>query len=321
MNSARQAAAALGVFAALLAAGEFAARRLDPHANFRGLMNSRGLRAREFDWARSPGAARILFVGGSTTSGVAGPPEEAWPHLAGVRLAAALGRPVEAVNAAQPGRRMDWLAPRLDALAGLRPDLVVVMLGDNDCSAIYLDYDEASPWEARFGLRSRAGYWLASRSALFSALRRRAALLVHGPRGEEYDDPLREPSRRARLDEAWLAGYPPRFEAALERGLDAAGRLGAKVLLIEPPLSAKRERQRPSYARACARLAQSRASVARRRGVPLLRTTGFYAGLEPGFAASWDGVHFEPAAHERMAVLAADEIARRRRELLPEAGR
>jgi lysophospholipase L1-like esterase len=97
-------------------------------------INSKGLRSPEIDYGRRPGVRRLLYLGDSVTAGAGLPGyAEAFPHLAGDRLAARLRRQVETVNAGVNGYAT-WQEARFLATEGLRyrPDVVIVVFVPND---------------------------------------------------------------------------------------------------------------------------------------------------------------------------------------------
>lgn len=94
--------------------------------------NSLGLRDREFTLPKPSGTERILVLGDSFTWGVGLDPEETLPKRL-ESLVAAAGRPVEVVNAAEPGHNTVEELLRLEELAPvIEPDLVLLVYNLND---------------------------------------------------------------------------------------------------------------------------------------------------------------------------------------------
>lgn len=96
-------------------------------------INAKGLRGPEIAWERTPGAARVVWLGDSVTFGYGLPRhDQAYPYVV-ARLAEGRGVPIETVNAAvdgySPWQQAAWLERE-----GFRyaPDLVVVGFVLND---------------------------------------------------------------------------------------------------------------------------------------------------------------------------------------------
>jgi hypothetical protein len=102
--------------------------RLD-HCSGRSLtMQSHDLGGRGPDWPRekTPGTLRIIAAGGSSTFGINNPYEATWPIILQRRLNTRTGRPVEVLNAGQPGRRLEHIVEQLPAWAArAHPDVVI----------------------------------------------------------------------------------------------------------------------------------------------------------------------------------------------------
>jgi hypothetical protein len=97
-------------------------------------VNAKGLRGPEVDYARRPGAARIVYLGDSVTVGY-GLPSHAlsYPYLTAERLQRIGGRTIETVNGAVNGYST-WQEVRWLEREGIRyqPDLIVLGFVLND---------------------------------------------------------------------------------------------------------------------------------------------------------------------------------------------
>ena len=144
-------------------------------------VNAKGLRGPELDYARRPGAARILYLGDSVTVGYRLPSHaDSYPYLTAERLQRRVGRAIETVNGGVNGYST-WQEVRWLEREGIRyqPDLIVLGFVLNDV---------AGEVEARRGWRGPASKQLAlsvssriDRIANYSALvalARQAALAV-----------------------------------------------------------------------------------------------------------------------------------------------
>ncbi len=130
-------------------------------------INARGLRGPEIDYDKRPGVLRVLFLGDSVTAGAGLPSHaEAFPHLAGKRLAQLLHREVEIVNAGVNGYST-WQEARFLEAEGLRyrPDLVIVVFVLNDVTQRHGRHlarsaasvaDRAANWSSLVALTRRA---------------------------------------------------------------------------------------------------------------------------------------------------------------------
>jgi lysophospholipase L1-like esterase len=180
-------------------------------------VNAKGLRGPELDYARRPGAARILYLGDSVTVGYLLPSHaHSYPYLTAERLQRRGGRTIETVNGAVNGYST-WQEVRWLEREGIRyqPDLIVLGFVLNDV---------AGELEARRGWRRPASKQLVlsvssgiDRIANYSALvvlARQAALAVRFGRdvrgGAEREElfgvrMLVEDPERADVREAWAA--------------------------------------------------------------------------------------------------------------------
>lgn len=292
------------VFAVGLSAFEVIQRIRHPHVGFRNMTNSLGFRSPEFNAVKTPGTFRILFIGGSTTYGVSGPVERTFPYLAGQVLQERRpGRPVEVINAAQPGKNSYWLPERLRETLSLEPDLIIVMIGENDCASTSQEFSDITRRGdlKKYPLWERISTWLASQSVLYVTLREKIAIRLHGSPRFAFDEPPDSPKRQRQDYPEWFRYYPKYFEQNIEQGIRIAKEHGIRILFIEPPLSQKRRSQVPLYARAYGVLMARLREVTRREGVPLLVLDRFYDDLEPSFSPEWDGIHLPPAANQKMA--------------------
>lgn len=178
-------------------------------------VNAKGLRGPELDYARRPGAARILYLGDSVTVGYRLPSHaDSYPYLTAERLQRMGGRTIETVNGAVNGYST-WQEVRWLEREGIRyqPDLIVLGFVLNDVAG---ELEAVRGWrrpgskQLLLSVSSRID-WIANYSALV-ALARQAALAVRfgrdvrgGAVREELfgvrmlvDDP-----ERADVQEAW----------------------------------------------------------------------------------------------------------------------
>ena len=98
-------------------------------------LQSHDLGGRGPDWPRRkpPGTLTVIAAGGSSTFGINNPYEATWPFLLKGRLATALGRQVDVLNAGQPGRRLEHIVKDLPAwTARAHPDVVIYYEGFNN---------------------------------------------------------------------------------------------------------------------------------------------------------------------------------------------
>jgi lysophospholipase L1-like esterase len=180
-------------------------------------VNAKGLRGPELDYARRPGAARILYLGDSVTVGYGLPSHaHSYPYLTAERLQRMRGRPIETVNGAVNGystwQEVGWLERE-----GIRyqPDLIVLGFVLNDVAGEL----EAARGGHRPGSKqlllsvSSRIDWIANHSALV-ALARQGALAMRFGRdvrgGAEREELfgvriLVEDPERADVQEAWAA--------------------------------------------------------------------------------------------------------------------
>jgi hypothetical protein len=85
----------------------------------------------------------IIFQGGSTTEAVFVDPELRFPYLAGRLLEQAIGRPVNAYNAAVSGSyTLDSINALLNKHAALRPTFVVMMEAINDLQTLIFNHND-----------------------------------------------------------------------------------------------------------------------------------------------------------------------------------
>ena len=139
-----------------------------PYATHSGfVLNSRGLRAREYTSVKTPGTLRVVALGDSFTFASGGlPAAQHWPQVLERRLAARRGTPVEVLRLGVPGTgpRFQLRLWQLEA-ARLTPDVVVLgFFVGND----FLDASQdlaAGPGEESWAER------LASRSYTARAIR------------------------------------------------------------------------------------------------------------------------------------------------------
>jgi hypothetical protein len=311
---------ALAAISLLLLGLEAATRRLKPYGAFWMKMNSLGYRSPEFEARKPAGTLRLVFIGGSTTAGTGGPPESTYPHLVERILAERLPeRPIQVINASKLGKTSYWLPGRVAEVLTLDPDLLLIMMGDYDASSIYWNFKDLER-SGEYRVLSGGGKvlgMLLPRSALFCAL---YELLFKWRAARPFQDRLRPPEKREELNEAWSRRYPAYFEANIREGVALARARGVPVVLIEPPISRKRRRQREDFARAYDLLMLRLESAARAQGAELLRLGDFYGDLEGGFPEAWDGVHLPPAAVEKAArLIGAHLLSRQGRLLRPRA--
>jgi len=155
-------------------------------------INGLGLRGRETSLAKPPGTRRVVVLGDSFVFGV-GVDEE---HLFTSRLAALLGPAVEVLNLGVSGYSTDQeyilfqeLGPRLG------PDLVILVVCDNDFPGNTWDFDYEEYYKPYFTLDAgggltlrgspvptlsggqRAKRWLAQRSNFWNFMRSRRTTL------------------------------------------------------------------------------------------------------------------------------------------------
>ncbi|HET6900190.1 MAG TPA: SGNH/GDSL hydrolase family protein, partial [Vicinamibacteria bacterium] len=170
-------------------------------------VNAKGLRGPELDYARRPGAARILYLGDSVTVGyrLAGH-ADSYPYLTAERLQRLTGRPVETVNGAVNGYAT-WQERLWLEREGIRyhPDLVILGFVLNDVAADLTDSRGrgASSRQLRLSVDTHLD-WIANHSAL-AALARRGAL------GLRFGSDVRAGAEREELSEVrMLVGHPQR---------------------------------------------------------------------------------------------------------------
>lgn len=235
-------------------------------------VNAKGLRGPEVDYARSPGALRILYLGDSVTIGFGiERVEDTYPYLVEGRLERELGTRVETVNSAVEGWS-PWQQLAYLRREGVRyqPDLVVVGFVLNDVTEKYS--------LARFGgsdegfqlartARSRLDAWL-SHSAIASFARDGIAqfrfgsdVFIGAQRYEAREVQWLVANARAEpLRQAWRLTF-----ADLSGIFDVAEQRGAKAALLVFPYSFQLE-DPDATAAPQAMLAEFAAS----RGVPAL---------------------------------------------------
>ena len=144
-------------------------------------VNAKGLRGPEVDYARRPGAARILYLGDSVTVGYGLPGHgDSYPYLTAERLERRGHGPIETVNGAVNGYAT-WQEVRWFEREGIRygPDLVVLGFVLNDVAAegeAAGGPPRAPSRQLRLSVDSRLD-WVANHSALV-ALARQTALSV-----------------------------------------------------------------------------------------------------------------------------------------------
>jgi lysophospholipase L1-like esterase len=172
-------------------------------------VNAKGLRGPELDYARRPGAARILYLGDSVTVGyrLAGH-ADSYPYLTAERLQRRSGRPVETVNGAVNGYAT-WQERRWLEREGVRyhPDLVILGFVLNDVAADLTASRGrgASSKQLRLSVDSRLD-WIANHSAL-------AALARHGALAYRFGGDVRAGAEREELSAVrMLVRYPQRAE-------------------------------------------------------------------------------------------------------------
>ena len=88
----------------------------------------RDARARPTSFSRKPSRQRIIIVGESFVHGLRLKESEAWP----ARLSHHLGGTYEVLNFGVCGSEMAGLDPLLEALPGLKPNLVILAIGNNE---------------------------------------------------------------------------------------------------------------------------------------------------------------------------------------------
>lgn len=183
------------------------------------VVNAKGLRGPELDYARTPGALRVLYLGDSVTVGYGlASHAESYPYLAAPRLQERLRRPVETVDGAVNGYAT-WQEVRWFEREGLRyaPDLVVLGFVLNDVPEQPQATGGSRPPSSKQLRQSveTSVDWLANHSTVV-ALARTAALRVRfgrdirqGARREEafavatlVHDP-----ERADVQRAWAATF------------------------------------------------------------------------------------------------------------------
>jgi lysophospholipase L1-like esterase len=118
-------------------------------------LQSHDLGGRGPDWPRSKpsGTLRVIAAGGSSTFGINNPYEGTWPVLLERRLRAALGRPVDVLNAGQPGRRLEHIVAQLPAwMARAQPDAVLYYEGYNNAYPYDIGRFHEGPGRLLYGL-------------------------------------------------------------------------------------------------------------------------------------------------------------------------
>ena len=272
----------------------------------RHMTNSLGFRSHEFSPNKLPGVFRIIFIGASTTFGVGGPVEDTFPFLTGQLLNQnSQGLRVESLNAAMPGKNSYWLPIRLKEILPLEPDLVMVMIGENDCASIYQKFVDISrrgdlkviPWQERLSA------WIAAHSVLYVTAKEKLSIVLHGSPRFAFDSTAATKRLANEINPEWLRYYPKHFEQNIEKGIQIAQKRAVPLIFIQPPLSLKRRTEAPDYARAYDVLMERLNSVTRRRNTPIIPTDAFYADLEAGFGPDWDSIHLPKAANEKLARL------------------
>lgn len=291
-------------FAGFLSGLEGIQRVRYPYVGFRNMTNSLGFRSPEFNPQKAPGTFRILFIGGSTTYGVNGPVEATFPYLTGQILHQHdVGKKIEVINAAQPGTNSYWVPQRLEETLNLDPDLVIVMIGENDCASVHQRFVDITRWgDLKItSWQRRLSMWFAHRSVLYVTLREKISIWIHGRPDFAFDDPPDPQKERIATEPGWFKYYPHYFEQNIERSIQLARAHRIRIVFIHPPLSRKRRSQSPIYAEAYDILMGKLHEVASRHDVPLIPSDHFYDDLESSFSAAWDGIHLPLAAIQKMA--------------------
>jgi len=180
-------------------------------------VNAKGLRGPEVDYARRPGAARIVYLGDSVTVGY-GLPSHAvsYPYVTAERLQRMGGRTIETVNGAVNGYST-WQEVRWFEREGIRyqPDLVVLGFVLNDVAG---ELEALRGWRRpaskQLLLSASSGIDRIANYSALVALARQAALAVRFGRdvrgGAEREElfgvrMLVEHPERADVQEAWAA--------------------------------------------------------------------------------------------------------------------
>lgn len=283
-------------------------------------VDSLGLRGPEATWRKAPGTLRILALGASTTFDMGVSADSlAWPAQLGRRLTASLGRPVEVLNAGTPGYHLSQNIPRLhEELAGLDPDLVLVLHGHNELYTTWPADAEIDPRRPQASPAvSAIAQWLESHSLLYAKLAYAAQMRTFGSAAPATGArPVRGP--------AALDSSAARWRRDLRLLLATAQIHGLRVAFLEPPhisgsgtvtesdsaLAALWQRAMPKAASADAVLAgyerfwRIAAEEAARAGIPTVPSREM--GLR---GAEWyvkdDPIHF----NDRGATKYADALA------------
>ena len=249
-----------------------------------GRTNTLGLRGPVLPESRTPGAARILFIGDSTCWGLGVSWEETYAARAAKLAATRLDRFVEVVNGCIPGHSSFQARAMLDRLLRFEPDLVVFYLGarnDVDRHRYFPDAQIPDRMARREATWHRVRVFQAAEAA-YDGL---------------YKKLLRKPlslARRSRVS-------PEDFRENLVALVEATEASGAASIILKPPWSGallERYPLIPEYQRVLAEMADE--------------TNVIVVPLQPAFRArpeaalyQEDLFHFSAAGHE----VAAQELA------------
>lgn len=245
-----------------------------------GRTNSLGLRGPEIPTVRTPGTARILYIGDSTCWGLGVGYERTFAALAAELATERLGRPVEIVNGCIPGHSSFQARAMLRRLLRFGPDAVIFYVGarnDVDRHRYFRDADIPTRI-ARLETR-----W--HRVRLFQA--------IEAAWDGFYKKLLRKPlslARRARVS-------PKEFQENLAALLDAASVAGARSVVLMPPWSAsllERYPLIPEYQRILA-------ETARAGGAVLVPLQSAFSPRRESSLYQEDRLHFNEKGHAAAA--------------------
>jgi lysophospholipase L1-like esterase len=233
---------------------------------------------------RTPGTARVLYIGDSTCWGLGVLREHTFAARAAELAARQLGHPVEIVNGCIPGHSSFQARAMLRRLLRFGPDVLVFYLGarnDADRHRYFRDADIPARL-ARLDTRWHRVRLLQAMEAAFDGF---------------YKKLLRKPlslARRARVS-------PMEFQENLEALLAATSIAGARSVVLMPPWSASlldRYPLIPEYQRILAETAREAGAIS----VPLQPA---FSLRREDFLYHEDRLHFNDAGHE----LTAGEVA------------
>jgi lysophospholipase L1-like esterase len=246
-----------------------------------------GFRPAELARAKPPGTLRVIGLGDSTSYGLFVGADAAFIEVLGEEIAAATGKPVEALNLGCAGFASDRVLALLPTALALGPDLVVVYVGHNEM-LVGSDGPAAGPTPA---LRLRAA--LLARSSLFAWLDLGWTRLLRGAETERVREevaaleageiptfvPEAVPAaRRVEPSPEFRARAAARYRENLTAIADAGRAAGVPILFVLPVANLLRP---PGLSFHADRFAKEKEFDAALRASAALREAG---KLEPALA-------------------------------------